>query len=179
MSKLLEHFKVMQGMAARYLDPAPYSRTFPDPGSCAAESGKLRMDFFVSDMLHMLDGPEQRATEADEAAREAASEAKQAEWRMDIRKQVEQADTIANKAIAQAKEMEKRNADLQKDNNTLRDMLMRSELNYAKLRGYLEGKLDSAPPVMVPQERMPFHASMPDASGPSSAGWGQPSWYHR
>ncbi|MBS90845.1 hypothetical protein [Sphingobium sp.] len=69
--------------------------------------------------------------------------------------------------------------------NDLRSRLMTSEMNYAKLRGYLEGKRDSEPPRMVPEQREPFHAQLPDASG---AGFGSaygnyaPSpkqWFHR
>lgn len=69
--------------------------------------------------------------------------------------------------------------------NDLRTRLMTSEMNYAKLRGYLEGKRDAEPPRMVPEQREPFHASLPDASGAgfgsSYGSFSQPSkqWFHR
>lgn len=79
---------------------------------------------------------------------------------------------------------EKRLSEALSTNNDLRDGLMNRELEYAKLRGYLEGQRDSAPPVMVPQQREPFHAQLDDASRPWSPGY-RPSgstpekkWYH-
>lgn len=79
------------------------------------------------------------------------------------------------------------NKELKDANNDLRSRLMASELAYAKLRGYLEGKLDSEPPVMVPQQREPFHARSSDATyGTTSLDWRQDGsgrtskhWYHR
>jgi hypothetical protein len=64
MIKLLEHFKRMQEMASRYLDPEPYARTYPNPSPKPAETVSLSTDFFISDMLYMLDGPEQRESQA-------------------------------------------------------------------------------------------------------------------
>lgn len=92
-------------------------------------------------------------------------------------RELEQRARIAEKALEQERS----------DGNDLRSRLMGSELAYAKLRGYLEGKRDSEPPVMVPQQREPFHAQLSDGSfGTASLDWRQDGsgrsakhWYHR
>lgn len=235
---LLEHFKAMQDMASKWLEPAD-GWTDRDGRFWRDENG---IDGFVGDLIYMLDGPEQRAAQAEaeqlveqpayptEDAYMAACRAlhwatallrhhgvepvdlsrvenlthyppedydfgpslkvereEAAEWRMDIRRQVEQADAIAKGAREHAAAMEKRSYDLAVENNDLRSRLMNSEMVYAQLRGYLEGKLDSEPAPMVPAQREPFHARMPDASGGAASQrmWGDgrrdqlKSWYHR
>lgn len=56
MNRLPKHFERMQEMAARYLEPGPYVASDGIPFE--SEEGQLRA--FVSDMIYMLDGPEQR-----------------------------------------------------------------------------------------------------------------------
>lgn len=50
------------------------------------------------------------------------------------------------------------------EHNRTRGLLMAAELSYAKLRGYVEGLEDSAPPRMIPEPRESALARMPDAS---------------
>jgi hypothetical protein len=56
MSKLREHFNEMQKLAERYLHPGGYvsrdGRRFVDPDQAAR--------VFASDVIYMLDGPEER-----------------------------------------------------------------------------------------------------------------------
>lgn len=63
MSKLLEHFKRMQDMAARYLEPGPYLDR--DGKVVPAHDDEARMSLWENDIIHMLDGPEQREAQAD------------------------------------------------------------------------------------------------------------------
>lgn len=183
MSKLLNHFKAMQGMASRWLEPGPYTdregttSTDADTDVGGDFEKKFAAHLFISDMLYMLDGPEQREAELD-AARMNTEAAEAAEWRMDIRRQVEQADAIAKGAVEHAKGMEKRNAELQTQNNELRTLLFQRELDYAKLRGYLDAQRDAEPPRMVPEQREPAHARYRDGTE-GSAGWGKTPWYYR
>lgn len=69
-----------------------------------------------------------------------------------------------NAAINHAGEMEKRAANEVEEHNRTRGLLMAAELSYAKLRGYVEGLEDSAPPRMIPEPRESALARMPDAS---------------
>ncbi len=75
--ELQQHFERMQDMMRRYIEPCTYVASFPtdgtkhssefeEPGphdsSTNAESKRRRMDrAFISDMIYMMDGPEQRA----------------------------------------------------------------------------------------------------------------------
>jgi hypothetical protein len=76
MSKLLEHFKRMQDMAARYILPneVPYvdrdgkASTSPDVAGQNDPHGNIRRKLFENDMIYMLDGPEQREAQADALA---------------------------------------------------------------------------------------------------------------
>jgi hypothetical protein len=56
MNKLQAHFKKMQAAAASYLEPRPV-----DPGQLTEDPDGA----FISQMIYMLDGPEQRAAEAE------------------------------------------------------------------------------------------------------------------
>lgn len=179
MSKLHDHFEAMQAMVVRYLIPEPYTSQAPGCTPASHDKGDTvaRDNLFIADMIYMLDGPEQRA--AEEAHAEDMRGLEQAaEWRMDIRKQVEQADAVAKGWMDKAKQADT-------DNNDLRSRLMDSELAYAKLRGYLEGRRDSEPPRMVAEQREPSWMSMPDGSrGTDMGGWagdGRQSkkWFHR
>lgn len=55
--KLNQHFEKMQAMCVRYLVPEPYTDL---QGVVWSEDA---MEGFVSDMIYMLDGPEQRAAQ--------------------------------------------------------------------------------------------------------------------
>lgn len=60
---LFEHFKTMQAKAAEYIEPDIY---VPYAGNHATDDqGHLRDSMFIGDMLHLMDGPEQRAIEAE------------------------------------------------------------------------------------------------------------------
>jgi hypothetical protein len=66
MNKLQAHFKRMQAMATRYLIPETYRDRDGNESSVAAGSDlPVRNALFVNDMIYMLDGPEQRAAEAE------------------------------------------------------------------------------------------------------------------
>lgn len=181
MTKLLEHIKAMQAKATQFLTP----ETYVDRGGKKADDDSpnyLRPELFINDILYMLDGPEQR--EAEEAAVSETMQLEQAaEWRLDIRKQVEQADAVAKSWKDKADK-------LKVENNDLRSKLMTSELAYARVMGYLDGRRDSEPPVMVPQPRETFLAQMPDGTqGTRFGGWAgghagyRPNegkeWFHR
>lgn len=58
-SKLLVHFRKMQRMMVRYLEPVPYVDRAGTSHTASDES-----DAFISDMIWMLDGPEQREAES-------------------------------------------------------------------------------------------------------------------
>lgn len=66
MSKLHAHFKEMQGMCSRYLEPAVYvalnGMTAKGEGDAA-----MRDKLFISDMIWMLDGSEQREAQGEQA----------------------------------------------------------------------------------------------------------------
>ena len=66
MSKLLAHFNAMQDMATRYLIPEPYvARDGRRSDEHNGEKTGVRDNLFAGDMIYMLDGPEQRAAEAE------------------------------------------------------------------------------------------------------------------
>lgn len=84
---LLSHFEKMQRMASMWIAPDTYVATFPNEenvfnsvfgvpeplhsAQARAAISKRRDDAFISDIIRMLDGPEQRAVE--QAARSALS----------------------------------------------------------------------------------------------------------
>jgi NTP pyrophosphatase (non-canonical NTP hydrolase) len=69
---LVRHFDQMKRTAAAYVEPTPYyedrdgnrSNAADAPGAVGLE-GAQRNWLFANDMVYMLDGPEQRAAEAD------------------------------------------------------------------------------------------------------------------
>ena len=79
---LLAHMKVMQGLAQKYIEPTPNYRSIDGENSIdAAVNVTLqvaeqtqRTHLFANDMLHMLDGPEQRFAE-NQAAFDYVAEA--------------------------------------------------------------------------------------------------------
>lgn len=58
---LSDHFREMQGMCSRFLQPEPYTDREGVVWSAAAPEG------FLGDIIWMLDGPEQRAAQGIEA----------------------------------------------------------------------------------------------------------------
>lgn len=78
---LLTHFRAMQRMATAYIVPEPYvtraGKTIPNGDNYARETA------FASDMLYMLDGPEQREAERL-AALSRAPEAEEPELTADF-----------------------------------------------------------------------------------------------
>lgn len=62
-SKLHAHFRAMQNMAAQYLEPGPYT----DRDGKRHVTNQRAQEAFISDMIYMLDGPEQRDAEEQEA----------------------------------------------------------------------------------------------------------------
>jgi hypothetical protein len=63
--KLEDHFKKMQDMATRYLIPEPYVDREGNSSVVAMGSDQaVRDHLFASDMLYMLDGPEQREAQS-------------------------------------------------------------------------------------------------------------------
>jgi hypothetical protein len=71
---------------------------------------------------------------------------KASEWRMDIRKQVEQADSVAKHWKGEADT-------LRAENNELRRQLFDALLDSERMRGYLDGTVDAEPTPMVPAQR--------------------------
>jgi hypothetical protein len=65
MNKLQAHFKKMQSAAARYLAPSTYVDRDGKSASFEDDPKPDRDELFVNDMIYMLDGPEQRAAEAE------------------------------------------------------------------------------------------------------------------
>lgn len=57
--KLLDHFKRMQDMATRYLQPEVYVDL-----EGREQTDSFKADAFVDDIIYMLDGPEQREAQA-------------------------------------------------------------------------------------------------------------------
>lgn len=58
MDKLRAHFERMQEMTARYLEPGQYVDR--NGKVAAAHDDEARMSLWENDIIHMLDGPEQR-----------------------------------------------------------------------------------------------------------------------
>lgn len=58
--KLLDHFKRMQEMATAFIMPESYT----DHEGTVHEADEDRVNAFGGDMIYMLDGPEQRAAQA-------------------------------------------------------------------------------------------------------------------
>lgn len=179
-SKLLAHFKAMQERVAYYLEPVkPGDEGYVDIHGKAHGHHPGDVDkAFINDMIYLLDGPEQR--EAQAAAETDVVALRQAEeWRMDIRKQVSQADGIAKAACERAKALED-------EVNDLRSRLMTSELAYARVTGYLERVEDERPVEMVPAPRPRFRDGIPDGTmGTDYGGWRggdahrDRRWFHR
>lgn len=168
--KLMEHMRAMQAAVTAYL----------------THGGELAKDALINDLIYMLDGPEQR--DAELAAMADANELtglRQRETDLedlvaDLRaKVVEMRDRVA---VSESDKMRAVNAlgEERKIQNDLRTRLYNSELAYAKLHGYLEGRQDAEPPRMVPEQRESLMARMPDASGVST-GWRNDAshWFHR
>lgn len=67
MTKLLNHFAAMQTMCAAYVCPEPYTSMAPGCTPCSHVEGDsaARDNLFISDMIYMLDGPEQREAQAE------------------------------------------------------------------------------------------------------------------
>jgi hypothetical protein len=63
LNKLQAHFKRMQQMATAYLTPEPYQSPIRPQLIVGTEADDKEL--FVSDMISLLDGPEQRAAEAE------------------------------------------------------------------------------------------------------------------
>lgn len=64
LSKLHNHFKAMQAKAAEFVSPEPY--VCETTGYLVSEKDlRTRNTAFARDIVHMLDGPEQRAIEAE------------------------------------------------------------------------------------------------------------------
>lgn len=138
MTKLLKHFEAMQTACAAYVCPDPYMPLHGHPeGAPPYVSEASRDRAFANDMIYMLDGPEQREAQAA-AVEDAAGMEQAAEWRMDIRKQVEQADAATKLTREHAREMEKRNADLQKQVEALQHDRSSLQADVARLGGMLD-----------------------------------------
>jgi hypothetical protein len=60
MTRLLEHFRAMQGMARAYLDPGS---SYVDRTGEVGIGREGETELFAADMIYMLDGPEQREAE--------------------------------------------------------------------------------------------------------------------
>lgn len=63
MNKLLDHFKRMQAMASRYLEPGAYTDIDGNEYNYDKRGGKSSA--FIHDLIYMLDGPEQREAETN------------------------------------------------------------------------------------------------------------------
>jgi hypothetical protein len=58
--KLLAHFRRMQEMAAQFVTPEPYQGFTPGNAQLIVGDESVDRGVFISDMIYMLDGPEQR-----------------------------------------------------------------------------------------------------------------------
>lgn len=193
MNKLLEHFKAMQGMASRYLEPAPYMPSTPRERDdiAAVIPEDERVGAFIADMIYMLDGPEQREAEAEDAAAPSGEYYLEA-YEEQKRLVAELTDKLAVANSDRGRATEKL-AVVKTENNDLRDRLFDSEMAYAKLRGYVERIEDERPVEMVPAPRERFLAHSPDGTDLGYSGgeyYGRPGymrdsdrpaprWYHR
>ncbi len=138
MTKLNDHFIAMQGMAARFILPndQPYvdrDGNRDDAGGKGLQQPQ-RNFLFANDMLYMLDGPEQREAQKAQAA---DLEAEAADWRADLRKQIEQADHIANNMRDHAKAMERRNLELVKELEATKEQLHMEQMRLSEREGRL------------------------------------------
>lgn len=61
MNKLLKHFGVMQDRMRAFVEPGPYI----DMHGSTMHAGKTHGAAFISDMIYLMDGPEQREAQAD------------------------------------------------------------------------------------------------------------------
>lgn len=67
--KLLAHVAAMQGMSAAYIQPGGYTEQTGEKIASAAEYDYgAQAELFSGDMIYMLDGPEQRAAQAEAEA---------------------------------------------------------------------------------------------------------------
>ena len=170
MSDLHTHFKSMQSMASRFLEPGEYI----DRNGDGFDKDAGQRAAFINDMLHMLDGPEQREVQTGyQELLDKADEVKHLEARV----------AVLQSELKQAHSARQPLAD---ENNDLRSRLMTSELAYARLRGYLDRTEDERPPVMVAQHRERAPASMPDGTmGTDYGGWRggnstqERKWFHK
>jgi hypothetical protein len=166
--KLLDHFKAMQAMATVFIMPEPYT----DREGKVHTDDDARDSAFAADMIYMLDGPEQRAAERDYADDQDRME--------DMRMQVREAQDKVAVANSDRGRATQALGEERKIQNELRTLLFNSEMRYAKLVGYVEGRKDAEPPRMVPEQREGFMAQMSDASG-VTMGWRNDAshWFHR
>ena len=151
MRKLLDHFKKMQGLTADYISPGPYTSLNGDTHTedCAAEA-------WQNDIIKLLDGAEQR-----EAQREAESADEQVADLLDSNQELRDKVAVAQSDLGRAT----KKLDVVKDErNGLRRQLQQRDLDYAKLRGYLDRMIDEQPPRTVVERRVPAHAGYPDGT---------------
>lgn len=173
---LLAHIKAMQALSTAYLTPEPYVAMVAGPGydaGTAFPSGSGGADkAFANDMIYMLDGPEQRTAELDHADDLDRME--------DMRMQVREAQDKVAVANSDRGRATQALGEERKIQNDLRTLLFNSEMRYAKLLGYVEGRQDAEPPRMVPEQREGALARMHDASG-VTMGWRNDAshWFHR
>ena len=162
--KLLDHFKAMQGMVSCYLEPGPYEPQ-TEAGKTLAEDDRDRL---IQDLIWMLDGPEQRAAERDDANAVEGFKAQVGDLEDSIRAMRDRV------AVSESDKMRAVTAlgEERKIQNDLRTLLFDSEMRYAKLVGYVEGRRDAEPPRMVPEQRESALSWMHNTRGPSS-------WFHR
>ena len=180
MTDLLGHIRAMQAAVTDYLTPEPYIAKVDGKdykaGARCAHGGELAKDALLNDLIYMLNGPEQRAAERDhtnaiDGFKAQVGDLEDANRAMRDRVAVSESDKgRATAALGEERKVQ----------NDLRTRLYNSELAYAKLHGYLEGRQDAEPPRMVPEQREPLMARMPDASGVST-GWRNDAthWFHR
>lgn len=86
------------------------------------------------------------------------------------------------RAEAREKELQKQLERERQDGNVLRTMVHGLEIDYAKLCGYIDGRNDSEPPIMVPERREPRFASYPDGTrrfNPTPYATETRNWYER
>lgn len=105
------------------------------------------------------------------------------EWRMDIRKQVTQADAVAKSW--------KEKSDAQTvENDSLREQLFDALMDGERMRGYLDGTVDAEAPAMVPaqrERRLDHYTGTPrqdfgNGAGYASGGYGRERpkrWFHK
>jgi len=126
----------------------------------------------VEDLQRIIETQQATVTQAGEREREATAYAKSIERKAQA--EFEQVKGETDKLL----EAEK------KAHNLTRDVLHSTELELARIRGYLDGQKDSQPPRMVPEDRENRLSSYHDGSRslPSTSGGWQSStkpWYHQ